>query len=51
MGLSWPLESVSESECSDAKRNEKVLRAELQRVERGEALGRRGALMSFEAAR
>lgn len=51
MGLPSSLDGIADSECSDATPNEKLLRTELEGVERGEALGLRGALTSFEAAR
>lgn len=51
MGLPSSLDGVAESDCSDATRKEKLLRTEMDGVERGEALGRRGALTSFETAR
>lgn len=51
MGLPSSLDGMADSDCSDASWNEKLLRTELEGVERGEALGLRGALTSFEAAR
>lgn len=51
MGLPSSLDGIADSDCSDATPNEKLLPTELEGVERGEALGLRGALTSFEAAR
>ena len=51
MGLPSSLDGIAESECSDATRKEKLLRTEMDGVDRGEAFGLRGALTSFEIAR
>lgn len=50
MGLPSSLDGIADPDCSDAARNEKLLRTELRGVERGEALGLRGAWTLFEAA-
>ena len=51
MGLPSPLDGIADSDCSDADRNEKLLRPELDGVERGEALGLVRAFASLVAAR
>ena len=50
MGLPSSLDGIADPDCSDVGRNEKLLRTELEGVERGEALGLRGAWKLFEAA-
>lgn len=50
MGLPSSLDGIADSDCSDATWNEKLLRTELDGVERGEALGLIGAFALFEAA-
>ena len=49
MGLPSSLDDIADSDRSDAARNEKLLRTELDGVERGEALGLIGAFASLEA--
>ncbi len=51
LGLPSSLDGVADSDFSDATRKKKLLRTELEGVERGEALGLRGTLSSIEVAR
>lgn len=51
MGLPSSLDGVDDPACSDAARNEKLLRTELEGVERGDALALRGVSTEYELAR
>lgn len=51
MGLPSSLDGVDDPARSDAARNEKLLRTELEGVERGDALALRGVSTRHEAAR
>lgn len=51
MGLPSSLDGVDDPARSDAARNEKLLRTELEGVERGDALALRGVSTRYELAR